>query len=235
VNRYKYLGIHFCASGFFYFAQEELYKKALKACFKFSKDQLSLNPTIKTSMHVFDHIIKPILLYGCEVWGILNPFTSKFRNTLLNFSRIFDKLPAEKLHQKFCKYILGVPSRTSNTAVLSELGRFPIYFNIVKALVKYYYRLKNIQSDFPVLHDASEESKILSHSNKPLWYASINYIFKIIKTYKSGNDDNMHAGGKLVQNYFLHRGNRIYRHKLMVNYALMFFSKVILGVKNICL
>jgi hypothetical protein len=24
--------------------------------------------------------------------------------------------------------------------------------------VKYYYRLKNIQSDFPVLHDASEES-----------------------------------------------------------------------------
>jgi hypothetical protein len=153
----------------------------------------------------------------------------------LNFSRIFDKLPAEKLHQKFCKYILGVPSRTSNTAVLSELGRFPIYFNIVKALVKYYYRLKNIQSDFPVLHDASEESKILSHSNKPLWYASINYIFKIIKTYKSGNDDNMHAGGKLVQNYFLHRGNRIYRHKLMVNYALMFFSKVILGVKNICL
>jgi hypothetical protein len=26
VNRYKYLGIHFCASGSFYFAQEELYK-----------------------------------------------------------------------------------------------------------------------------------------------------------------------------------------------------------------
>ena len=123
VNRYKYLGIHFCASGSFYFAQEELYKKALKACFKFSKDLLSLNQTIKTSMHVFDHTIKQILLYGCEMWGMLNPFTSKFRNTLLNFnSRIFDKLPAEKPHQKFCKYILGVHSKTSNTAVLSELG-----------------------------------------------------------------------------------------------------------------
>jgi hypothetical protein len=150
-------------------------------------------------MHVFDHTIKPILLYGCEVWGMLNPFTSKFRNTLLNFSRIFDKLPAEKLHQTFCKYILGVHSKTSNTAVLSELGRFPIYFNIVKALVKYYYRLKNIQSDFPVVHDASDESKILSHSNKPSWYASINYIFKIIKTYKSGNNDNVNDGVKLVQ------------------------------------
>ena len=108
-------------------------------------------------MHVFDHTIKPILLYGCEVWGMFNPFTSEFRNTLLNFSRIFDKLPAEKLHHKFCIYIyiLGVHSKTSNTAVLSELGRFPIYFNIVKALDKYYYRLKNIQSEFPVLHDAS--------------------------------------------------------------------------------
>jgi hypothetical protein len=50
-----------------------------------------------------------------------------------------------------------------------------IYFNIpvVKALVKYYYRLINIQSDFPVLHDASEESKILSHSNKPSWYVNL--------------------------------------------------------------
>jgi hypothetical protein len=76
-----------------------------------SKDLLSLNPTIKTSMHVFYHTIKPILLYGCEVWGMFNPFTSKFRNTLLNFSRIFDKLLAEKLHQKFCKYILGVHSK----------------------------------------------------------------------------------------------------------------------------
>jgi hypothetical protein len=45
----------------------------------------------------------------------------------------------------------------------------------------------------------------------------------------------VNASGKLVQNYFFMSGNRIYRHKLMVNYALMFFSKVILGVKNICL
>ena len=148
--------------GSFYFAQE-----ALKAYFKFSKDLLSLNQTIKTNIHVFDHTIKLILLYDCEVWGMFNPFISKFRNTLLNISIIFDKLPAEKLYQKLCQYILGVHSKTSNAAVLSELGRFPIYFNIVKVLVKYYYRLKNIQSDFPVVHDASEESKILSYSNKP--------------------------------------------------------------------
>jgi uncharacterized membrane protein YcfT len=26
-------------------------------------------------MHVFDHTIKPILLYGCEIWGTFNAFS----------------------------------------------------------------------------------------------------------------------------------------------------------------
>jgi hypothetical protein len=34
------------------FAQEELYSKASKAYFKLSKDFLSLNPGLHTSMHV---------------------------------------------------------------------------------------------------------------------------------------------------------------------------------------
>ena len=54
-----------------------IYKKSLKAFFKLKKDLLSLNPNIKTSMHVFDHTIKPILLYGSDIWGMFNPFTMK--------------------------------------------------------------------------------------------------------------------------------------------------------------
>ena len=41
VQQYKYLGVLFCASGTFSFAQNELYKKALKAFFKLQKDFLS--------------------------------------------------------------------------------------------------------------------------------------------------------------------------------------------------
>ena len=78
VHKYKYLGIMFCASGSFSYAQEELYKKSLKAYFKLSRDFLSMNPELHTSMHVFDHTIKPILLYGCDIWGAFNPFTSRF-------------------------------------------------------------------------------------------------------------------------------------------------------------
>ena len=71
VQHYKYLGVYFSASGTFSFAQNELYKKGLKAFFKLQKDFLSMNPKLKTSMHVFDHTIKPILLYGCEIWGLI--------------------------------------------------------------------------------------------------------------------------------------------------------------------
>ena len=67
VSRYKYLGIWFNNSGSFNFAQNELYQKALKALFKLKSDFLVHNPEGKTSIHVFDHTIKPILLYGCEI------------------------------------------------------------------------------------------------------------------------------------------------------------------------
>ena len=77
VSRYKYLGVYFCLSGSFTYAQEDLYNKSLKGYFKFSKEFLPLTPNIHISMHVFNHTIKPILLYGCEIWGSFNPFTSK--------------------------------------------------------------------------------------------------------------------------------------------------------------
>ena len=102
LNVFKYLGLTFCSSGSFMFAQEELYSKASKAYFKLSKDLLSLNPGLHTSMH--DHTIKPILLYGCEIWGTFNTFSAKFRHGMQNLS--FDQIyclqqKAELLHQKF--------------------------------------------------------------------------------------------------------------------------------------
>ena len=65
VSRYKYLGIWFNNSGSFNFAQNELVRKP----FKLKSDFLVHNTEVKTSIHVFDHTIKPILLYGCEILG----------------------------------------------------------------------------------------------------------------------------------------------------------------------
>ena len=104
VQHCKYLGVYFSASGTFSYAQDELYKKSLKAYFKLQKDFLSLSPKPKTSIHIFDHTIKPIVLYGCEIWGTFNSNTARFRNGTVSPDRIYSNLIGEKLHTKFCKF-----------------------------------------------------------------------------------------------------------------------------------
>jgi hypothetical protein len=41
---------------------------------------------------------------------------------------LFKDWEYEKLNLKFCKYLLGVNKRSTNIAVLSELGRMPLFF-----------------------------------------------------------------------------------------------------------
>ncbi len=69
-------------------------------------DKVSLD--IKTKLSLFDYMIVPILTYGCEVWGVYN-----YKDV-------------DKLHKKFCKYVLGVKKQTYTYAVYGELGRVPL-------------------------------------------------------------------------------------------------------------
>lgn len=190
VQHCKYLGVYFSASGTFSFAQNELYKKGLKAYFKLQKDFLSHNPNPKTSIHVFDHTIKPILLYGCEIWGSFNPLTAKFRNGVLALDKIYSNNISEKLHNKFCKFILGVHKKTTNFAVLSELGRFPLHFDIVKNIISYWLRLENLSS-FPLLQDAYKHSQLLHGQNKSSWYGSLQQILLNIPEFLNINNTNI--------------------------------------------
>ena len=68
VKTYKYLGIVFSASGTFSQAKTDLCNRGLKAFFKLKSIFGELSPNINTSLHIFDHTIKPILLYGYEVY-----------------------------------------------------------------------------------------------------------------------------------------------------------------------
>ena len=198
VSNCKYLGIWFSSSGSYSYAQHELYKKSLKAFFRLKKDLLSLKPNIITSMHVFDHTIKPILLYGSDIWGMFNPFTMKCKKENPSIDNIYSGSLCEKIHLKFCKFILGVHKRTTNIAVLSELGRFPLYFNIIKCMLLYWYRLENLGKEFQLSKEAYNETKLLYLSKKPTWYESINIIVNILKT--TNTDINLLLRKKHLEN-----------------------------------
>ena len=47
-------------------------KRGLKAYFKLKKCFEHHKPKIKTILHVFDHTVKPVLLYGSEIRGIFD-------------------------------------------------------------------------------------------------------------------------------------------------------------------
>jgi hypothetical protein len=64
---------------------------------------------------------------------------------------------------------LGVNKRATNCATLSELGRFPLHFDIIKSMIHYWYRLENLDSNFTLLKDAYEESKKLFEIKIPSW------------------------------------------------------------------
>ena len=90
----------------------------------------------------------------------------------------YKKLKCESLHQKFWKYILGINKKSVNHASLSELGRHPLHYNIVKDMLKYCYRLENLV-EFPLLKDAFLCSKNLHYNHKTSWYSSIVKLFTI--------------------------------------------------------
>jgi hypothetical protein len=58
--------------------------------------------SVKIQLDLFDKMIKPILLYGCEVWGF-------GKNEVL-----------ERVHLKFCKILLNLKSSTPNYMVYGE-------------------------------------------------------------------------------------------------------------------
>ena len=146
VKLYTYLGITFnhlgCSNEF----KHILYLKGLKGQFKISKSFYPQPPNIKTSFHIFDHTIQPIT-YGFEIWGPLSSkkLLSKQDNYFLDMC---DKLPQEKMHLKFCKYILGVSSKATTLAVCVETGRYPILIQILANIFKYLIHLKCPKTPF---------------------------------------------------------------------------------------
>ena len=109
VQTYKYFGVLFSASGTFSHAKLDLYKRGFKALVKLKSIFGDLSPNVNTSLHIFDHTVKPVLLYGCEVWGTCYPSAAAVgKQGDFKLEKGYNNLDCEKLAVKYYKYILGV-------------------------------------------------------------------------------------------------------------------------------
>ena len=81
--------------------------------------------SVECQLELFDKMVKPILLYGSEIWG---------------FSKNIDCLKKIQLI-RFCKLLLKLKSSTPNYMIYGELGRFPIEIDIKIRMESFWARL----------------------------------------------------------------------------------------------
>jgi len=154
VDEYLYLGILFNYNGTFTKAIKRLRDIANKAMFSILSKGRKYGLDIDTQLHLFNAVVTPILLYGCEVWG---------------FS---DLKPVEKVILRFCKMILKVKSSTPTAMVRGELGILPLEIEIKTRMITYWSKILKGNHDKYTFH-LYQLSLELNHSK---WIKAIREI-----------------------------------------------------------
>ena len=148
VNNFKYLGVVFSRNGKFSDAMNDNIEKARKGLFKLRRTFLEKNIPVDCQVELFEKAIEPILLYGCELWGMENTES------------------IERFRLKSYKQILQVRNSTTSYIVYGSLGKLPIKCAIKSRMIKFWsktimgkvekisYQLLNI-----MLNDSSSDYK----------------------------------------------------------------------------
>ena len=123
VDAYKYLGIYFAKNGSFTLAKKSIAEQANKALFSLLRKARNLDLPYDIQLDLFNKMIKPILLYGSEIWGTGN----------------CDIL--ERVQLKFLKYTFKLKKSTPSHMIYGELGIMPISTDIKSRVISFWCKL----------------------------------------------------------------------------------------------
>jgi hypothetical protein len=158
--QYKYLGIYFHSQigalkgGSIMIA---LARKAVFAMQQQARAEEISSPALLCNM--FDTLVAPILLYGCEIWGSNAALVEE----------------ANKLHTGFLKRVLKVPTSTDTWVILTELGRTPMAHRVLERQGAYWNRLAEMHGDRLLAHARMENFAwmVAGHrGDKKCWYTA---------------------------------------------------------------
>ena len=128
VTDYKYLGIFLSKSGSYLNCKKHIAEQANNAMFSLLRKIRVLNLPIDMQIELFSKLIKPILLYGCEIWGFGN----------------LDII--ERVQLKFLKMILNLKKSTPSYMVYGESGLYPLKIDIQTRIVSFWTNLLDFNS-----------------------------------------------------------------------------------------
>jgi hypothetical protein len=199
VKEYNYLGTTISNTGSFKPAMSTLKNKGMKALYKLKKliNQTHIKKSLALKM--FDQLIKPILLYNCEIWGNLDITPRRPGVSSKSPEETYSSIPQESINISFCKSILGVSRRGSNLASMGELGRYPLSVAIISQLIKYAHRLANDPSLKNTLLEKAykDQKQATGRLRSQSWVVRIEAI---LKHYNLSSILNQHKLTKTVSN-----------------------------------
>ena len=171
--------------------------KTAKAMFKLRCLLTDTGIEPKTAIKLFDQLIKPIALYGSEIWGPGKLSASLQNKQMLNKS--FSKMSCEKVNLSFCRSILGVHKKAQNSAVLGELGRYPLGLDVAANAILYLKHLLSGKAN-RLLVDA-----LLCDTSLPervAWTHRVNRLEQYIFHGKSSNHRTRHSINRILQDEY---------------------------------
>ena len=158
VDSFKYLGVVFSRNGRFLNAMNDNIEKARKGLLSLRRTFREKIIPIDCQIEMFDKVIEPILLYGCEIWGMEN--TEKI----------------EQFRLKSLKQILQIRNSTPAYIIYGELGKMPLKTTIKTRMLRFWTRIKMGKTE-------KISSQLLNLMTKDACgYKWVNYIKNILDT-----------------------------------------------------
>ena len=148
VDNYVYLGTTISYNGQYSEAIKKQVTQAQRALFAISSQKEMYDLPFDIVLDLFDKMILPILLYGCEIWGYSN-----------NIECI------EVFYRKFLKYTLRLNKQTTNCMVYGETGRKPLSITIKSKMICFWHKI-TVGADNKLSYKLSYLLKKLHEQNR---------------------------------------------------------------------
>ena len=123
VENYVYLGTTISFNGQYKEAIRKQIIQAERALFAIKSIKYKYDLPIDIVLDLFDKMILPILLYGCEIWG--------FENIE----------PIEIFYRKFLRYVLHLKVQTTSCMIYGEAGKTPLRLKIKSRMVCFWHKV----------------------------------------------------------------------------------------------
>ena len=136
--------------------------KALRALHQLWQILKDAESPLNISFNLFVSLVASVLNYVSEVWGFMHAEC------------------IERVHPKFCIYMLNVKISTTNYAVYNELGRYQLIVERHISIVKYWFSLLQKSKNNCVLNAIypSMEANLENDTQSVLWLSKLKCLLE---------------------------------------------------------